>query len=181
MASYSSTLAWKIPGTEETWGLQSMGSLRVGHDWVTSLSLSCTGEGNGNPLQCSCLENPRDGGAWGAALYGVKQSQTQLKWLSSSREHTGWDVLLSTMGHCHTRYKIICTYYIGALVCSVLLIFPSTAKTLLHSAFPFSSSLSMSALSIQDMCVGICVWGYVCVYGYKKKTLDRRWERDAPV
>ena len=45
---------------------------------------SCSGEGNGNPLQCSCLENPRDGGAWGAAVYGVTQSRTWLKWLSSS-------------------------------------------------------------------------------------------------
>ena len=54
---------------------------RVGHDWVTSLS--CTGEGNGNPLQCSCLENPRDGGAWWAAVYAVAESQTRLKWLSS--------------------------------------------------------------------------------------------------
>ena len=42
------------------------------------------GEGNGNPLQCSCLENPRDGGAWWAAVYGVIQSRTRLKWLSSS-------------------------------------------------------------------------------------------------
>ena len=48
-------------------------------------SLSCSGEGNGNPLQCSCLENPRDGGAWWAAVYGVAQSRTQLKRLSSSR------------------------------------------------------------------------------------------------
>ena len=47
-------------------------------------SLSCIGEGNGNPLQCSCLENPRDGGAWQTAIYGVAQSRTQLKWLSSS-------------------------------------------------------------------------------------------------
>ena len=47
-------------------------------------SLSSIGEGNGNPLQCSCLENPRDGGAWWAAVYGVAQSWTQLKWLSSS-------------------------------------------------------------------------------------------------
>ncbi|CAM9392316.1 unnamed protein product [Rangifer tarandus platyrhynchus] len=47
-------------------------------------SLSCTGEGNGNPLQCSCLENPRDGGAWWAAVYGVAQSRTRLKLLSSS-------------------------------------------------------------------------------------------------
>ena len=50
-------------------------------------SLSCIGEGNGNPLQCSCLENPRDGGAWWAAVYGVAQSQTWLKWLSSSLPH----------------------------------------------------------------------------------------------
>ena len=47
-------------------------------------SLSCIGEGNGNPLQCSCLENPRDGGGWWAAVYGVTQSQTRLKRLSSS-------------------------------------------------------------------------------------------------
>ena len=47
-------------------------------------SLSCIGEVNGNPLQCSCLENPRDGGAWWAAVYGVAQSQTRLKQLSSS-------------------------------------------------------------------------------------------------
>ena len=82
MAPHSSTLAWKIPWMEEPGRLQSMGSPRVRHDWVTSLSR--IGEGNGNPLQCSCLENPRDGGAWWAAVYGVAQSWTGLKWLSSS-------------------------------------------------------------------------------------------------
>ena len=63
-----------------------MGLLRVGHDWGLPFhfSLSCVGEGNGNPLQCSCLENPRDGGAWWAAVYGVAQSQTRLKQLSST-------------------------------------------------------------------------------------------------
>ena len=86
MAPHSSTLAWKIPWTEEPGGLQSMGSLRVKHDWATSLyfSLSCIGEGNGNPIQCSCLENPGDGGAWWAAVYGVAQSRTRLKRLTSS-------------------------------------------------------------------------------------------------
>ena len=86
MATHSSPLAWKIPWTEEPGVLQSMGSQRVRHDWATSLSLfiSCIGEGNGNPLQCSCLENPRDGGAWWAAVYGVAQSRTRLKWFSSS-------------------------------------------------------------------------------------------------
>ena len=51
-------------------------------------SLWCIGEGNGNPLQCSCLENPRDGGAWWAAISGVAQSRTRLKWLSSSSSST---------------------------------------------------------------------------------------------
>ena len=92
MAPHSSILAWKIPWTEEPGGLQSMGSLRVRHNWATDtterlhfhFSLSCIGEGNGNPLQCSCLENPRDGGSWWAAVYGVTQSRTQLKRLSCS-------------------------------------------------------------------------------------------------
>ena len=134
MATHSSTVAWKIPWTEEPGRLQSMGSIRVRHDWANSLSLftfmhwrrkwqptpvflpgesegqgslvgchlwgrtesdmterlyfhfslSCIGEGNGNSLQCSCLENPRDGGAWWAAVYGVTQSRTRLKRLSNS-------------------------------------------------------------------------------------------------
>ena len=81
MAPHSSTLAWKIPWMEEPGRLQSMRSLLVGHDRVTSLSLSlsCIGGENDNPLQCSCLENPRDMGAWWAAVYGAAQSQTQLK------------------------------------------------------------------------------------------------------
>ena len=56
--------------------------------------LSCIGEGNGNPLQCSCLENPRERGAWWAAVYGVAQSRTQLKWLSSKLSRIGLRVLL---------------------------------------------------------------------------------------
>ena len=86
MATHSSIHAWKIQWTEELGRLQSMGSLRVRHNWAASLSLflSCIGEGNGNPLQCSCLENPRDRGAWWAAVDGVAQSRTRLKWLSSS-------------------------------------------------------------------------------------------------
>jgi len=84
MATHSSTLAWKIPWTEEPGRLQFTGSLRVRHDCLPfHFSLSCIGEGNGNPLQYSCLENPRDGRAWWVAIYGVAQSQTQLKWLSS--------------------------------------------------------------------------------------------------
>ena len=86
MAPHSSTFAQKIPWTEEAGRLQTMGSLES--DTTERLhfhfSLSCIGEGNGNPLQYSCLENPRNGGAWWAAVYGVAQSWTLLKRCSSS-------------------------------------------------------------------------------------------------
>ena len=91
MAPHSSTLAWRLAWTEEPGRLQSMGSQRVGHDWASSLSH--IGEGNGNPLQCSCLENRRDRGAWWAAIYGVTQSWTRLKWLSSSSSKYSSDEL----------------------------------------------------------------------------------------
>ena len=72
MAPYSSTFAWKIPGMEEPGRLQSMGSLES--DTTERLhfhfSLTCTGERNGNPLQCSCLENPRDGEPGGLPSMG---------------------------------------------------------------------------------------------------------------
>ena len=86
MAIHSSTLAWKIPWWRSLIGCSPLG--RWGSDtteWFHfHFSLSCMGEGNGNPLQCSCLENAGDGGAWWAAIYGVAQSQTRVKWLSNS-------------------------------------------------------------------------------------------------
>ena len=100
MATHSSVLAWRIPETEEPGRRLSMGSHRVGHDWsdlaaaaaaayITErlhfqFSLSCIGEGNGNPLQRSCLENPRNGGGRWAAVCEVAQSRAWLKRLSSS-------------------------------------------------------------------------------------------------
>ena len=63
------------------WGRKEPGTTERLHFYF---SLSCIGERNGNPLQCSCLENPRDRGAWWAAIYGVAQSRTRLKWRSSS-------------------------------------------------------------------------------------------------
>ena len=81
MAPHSSTLAWKIPWMEEPGGLQSMGSLRVEQDRATSLSLFTfmhwRRKWQPTP-QCSCLENPMDGGAWWAAVYGVAKSWTRL-------------------------------------------------------------------------------------------------------
>ena len=86
MAPPSSTLAWKIPWTEEPGGLQSMGSRRVGHDWVTSPSLftfmhwrrKC------QPTPVFLPGKSQGRGSLVAAIYGVAQSQTRLKWLSSS-------------------------------------------------------------------------------------------------
>ena len=63
------------------WGLEELDTTEQLH---FHFSLSCIGEGNGNPLQCSCLENPRDEGAWWAAIYEVAQSRTQLKRLNSN-------------------------------------------------------------------------------------------------
>ena len=89
MAIHSSTLAWKIPRQRSLvgcspWGLEESDTTKRLH---FHFSLSCTGEGNGNPLYCSCLGS-LDGGAWWAAIYGVAQSRTRLKWLSSSSSHT---------------------------------------------------------------------------------------------
>ena len=85
MAPHSSTLAWEIHGQRSLvgcspWGRQESDSNERLH---FDFSLSCIGEGNGNPLHCSCLENPRDRGAWWAAVYGVAQSRIRLSRLSS--------------------------------------------------------------------------------------------------
>ena len=116
MAPHSSTLAWKIPWTEEPGRLQSIGLLPVGHDWATSLSLftfmhwrrKC------NPLQCSCLENPRDEGAWWAAVYGVAQGQTRLKRLSSSSSSmSGSNCCFLTLIRCFCGIPLLFLWYSG--------------------------------------------------------------------
>ena len=85
-APHSSTLAWKIPWTEEPGRLQSTGSLRVGHDWATSLSLFTFmhWRRKWQPTPLFLPGESQGRGAWWAAVYGVAQSQTQLKRLSSS-------------------------------------------------------------------------------------------------
>ena len=79
------------------------------------------GEGNGNLPQCSCLENPRDRGAWWAAIYGVAQSRTRLKQLSSSSSSNLWR---NTVGHIlfsWSQYKQVCNFYLLCLKCFTLL------------------------------------------------------------
>ena len=95
MAPHSSTLAWKIPWTEEPGRLQSMGLLRVGHDWVTSLSLFTFmhWRRKWQPTPVFLPGESQGWGVWRVPVYGVTQSQTRLKWLSSSSsrlysEHT---------------------------------------------------------------------------------------------
>ena len=86
MAPHSSTPAWKIPWMEEPGGLQSMGSLGVGHDWATSLSLFTLmhWRRKWRPTPVFLPGESQGRGAWWAAVYGVAQSWTRLKWLSSS-------------------------------------------------------------------------------------------------
>ena len=103
MAAHSSTLAWKIPWTEEAGGLQPWGLEES--DMTEQLhfhfSLWCIGEGNGNPLQCSCLENPRVGGAWWAAVHGV----TWLRRPSSSSSKL-WFCVINT-----SQLNSFCLFY----------------------------------------------------------------------
>ena len=118
MATHSTTLAWKIPWAEEPGGLQSRGHEELDTtEWLHfHFSLSCIREGNGSPLQCSCLENPRDGGAWWAAIYGVAQSRTRLKWLSSSSSSSRETEPIGNMYmHTHTHTHIYIHTYITYL------------------------------------------------------------------
>jgi len=82
MAPHSGTLAWKIPWTEEPGRLQSMGSLRVGHSWATSLSLFTFMHWRRKWQPTPVFLPGESQGAWWAAVYGVAQSRTRLKWLS---------------------------------------------------------------------------------------------------
>ena len=105
MAPHSSTLAWKIPWTEEPGGLQSIRLLGVGHDWATSLSLFTFmhWRREWQPIPVFCLENPIDG--W-AAVYGVTQSRTRLKRLSSSSSSSNITQRIETSQHNHHRVKV---------------------------------------------------------------------------
>ena len=128
MAAHSSTLAWKIPWAESPWGRKESDVTERFH---FHFSLSCIGEGNGNPLQYSRLENPRDRGAWWAAVYGVAQSRTRLKQLSSSNSSVfmainffNWAfiVLLAYWPEIVTVCVCVWDQYVGIVRCSHVLI-----------------------------------------------------------
>ena len=86
-------------------------------------SLPCIGEGNGNPLQCSCLENPGDGGAWWAAVYGVAQSRTWLKWLSSSGSSVYVYIYIFFFKHYFVDSFPVCVCVCVCLIASVVSVF----------------------------------------------------------
>ena len=105
MAPHSSTLAWKIPWTEEPGRLQSMGSLRVRHDWVTSLSLFTFmhWRRKWQPAPVFLPGESQGRGAWWAAISGVAQSRTQLKRLSSSSSS-------STILNSNNKSRYLCLF-----------------------------------------------------------------------
>ena len=109
-------------------------------EWLPfHFSLSCIGEGNGNPLQCSCLKNPRDGGAWRAAIYGVAQSRTRLKRLSSSSS----TLAISCLTTSNLPWFMELTFQVPMQYCSLqhrtLLLSPVTSTA--GYCFCFDSSL----------------------------------------
>ena len=117
MTPHSSTLAWKIPWTEEPGRLQSMGSLIVGHDWVTSLSLFTFmhWRRKWQPTPVFLPGESQERGACWAAIYGVTQSRTQLEWLSSSSSNStckySWSRLVLKYGLRH--HKSLFTKWVG--------------------------------------------------------------------
>ena len=115
-------------------------------------SLSCIGEGNGNPLLCSCLENPRDGGAWWAAISGVAQSRTWLKRLSSSSRGVGrgrkWEGGPGGRG----------TYT------SLWLTHADVGHPRLSSVYSFQSTVPLSLWLNTDFIHGACVHWHACIY-----------------
>ena len=94
----------------------------------------CIGEGDGTPLQCSCLENPRDGGAWWAAVHGVAQSRTRLKWLSSSIG-VYWFLCQFLMVIQFLTAVLPCTFYTLIPCWLLTLLVPSTNRVTLFRVF----------------------------------------------
>ena len=117
MAPHSSTLAWKIPRAEEPGRLQSMGSQGIGHDWATSLFTFMHWRRKWQPTPVFLPgESQGPGGAWWAAIYGVAQSQTWLKWLNSSSSS-----IVPRVTKCWTWLKWLSTCTHPNIHCSTIL------------------------------------------------------------
>ena len=129
-------------------------------------SLSCIGEGNGNPLQCSCLENPRDGGAWRAFVYGVAQSRTRLKRLSSSSSSSAWSKPICTLfptvfaqltSMCHIFLILTIFQTFSSLLYLLwdleLITFDTVIVKRLQPKEDSKEILSFSVRSVQSLCV----------------------------
>ena len=114
-------------------------------------SLSCTGEGNGDPLQCSCLKNPRDGGAWWAAVYGVAQSRTRLKRLSSSSSS------IVNYINAHAKYRQLCLcVWVGVFSTHICSFEPLNLKFLKKERL--GSLYSLKLLATQNVrCMLVCI------------------------
>ena len=133
-------------------------------------SLSCIGEGNGNPLQCSCLENPRDGGAWWAAIYRVTQSRTQLKQLSSSSSRYSKWIHNIPIDHFSLQFNLVNT------ICFILFLevwFLTANEYLYLVTLTLVSSGSDCSLQLTKLHVFTATWlfcsiifGFLSVWGW---------------
>ena len=159
MASHSSTLAWRIPWTEEPGRLKSKGSQRVGHNQATSLSLFTfmqLEKEMATHSKCSCLENPRDGGVWWAAVYGVAQSRTRLKRLSSSSSRS---------------ILVLCSPVLLGQQLTSLATSPAQKAVFPHASppphllldSPHPRLLPLSALSVSSACHIVCKSSVNCL------------------
>ena len=161
MAPHLSTLAWRIPQTEEPGGLQSMGSLRVRHEWATSLSLFTFmhWRRKWQPTPVSLPGESQGRGAWWAAVYEVAQSRIRLKWLSSSSRFGTWQ-------HWHHEYSY--NYYVAknswvskqTLFCHCIyqiwcIIHTHTPFSDINNIHMFSSLLYESAIWLSSASVGL--------------------------
>ena len=134
------------------WGLWELDTTQWHH---FRFSLSCIGEGHGNPLQCSCLENPRDGGAWWAVVYGVAQSRTRLKRLSSSSSSNDWLILILELFLNYTVASInheLCglSYCCSVAKPCLTLWTPWTAARQAPLSFTISQSLQIHVCWVSD-------------------------------
>ena len=118
-------------------------------------SLSCIGEGNGNPLQCSCLENPRIRGAWWAAVYGVAQSWTRLKWLSSSSSSQNAEAL-SSPGKCVFSLRSF-SVILSWLIMNTLFAFFTSLSEFFTSQLEFPGNAGCDRLN-SFVAESLCVW-----------------------